>query len=158
MSFNAPNEEERRRQRNRAPHPGQAAPFSVSLGGRGNSVEQGLGSAAVGGKGNQAQKVTGQGDARQHQANTDAAAKDNTARNAGIAASAFIPVIGPVVAATGAAVAANQDKKAAERGENRPERRRFTRAQELRDEGRSRSQRALATLSQAVFQYASSIR
>lgn len=78
---------------------------------------------------------------------------------AGAGGSALLgPLAGAGIGAIGEAVSGNQRKKAAERAENRPKRRRLTKVLEARDKIKRDKEMALATLSQAVMDWASAIR
>ncbi len=67
-------------------------------------------------------------------------------------------LVGAGIGAIGSAVESNQRKKAAERAEARPERRRLTAALDIFKERRRKKERTLATLSQAVADWARTFR
>lgn len=78
----------------------------------------------------------------------------------GMAAGPIGALIGAGVGAAAGAVASNQQEKKAGAGSdpNRPERRRISTAMGIAQERKQSKERALATLSQAVFDWAASIR
>lgn len=67
-------------------------------------------------------------------------------------------LFGPVGTIAGSAIGGAVDANQKEEDPNRPERRRLTKAQGLAQDTKSKKQRALATLSQAVFDWASALR
>lgn len=82
---------------------------------------------------------------------------------AGAVAGSVVPGIGTLIGAgigaAGAAVSANKaEKDAASSDPNRPERRRLQKGIDIKNERKRSKERALATLSQAVFDWAASIR
>jgi hypothetical protein len=78
--------------------------------------------------------------------------------SAGMAAGPVGALIGAGVGAAAGAVDANQREKAAGDDPNRPKHRRLAKATEIAQDKKRSKERALATLSQAVFDWAASIR
>jgi len=76
----------------------------------------------------------------------------------GMAAGPIGALVGAGVGAAAGAADANQREKAAGDDPNRPKRRRLAKATEIAQDQKRSKERALATLSQAVFDWAASIR